>query len=245
MVCRGYKEISPDVSHLDPGGTREEQRANAAAETVVERETARAAVLSNDGVSADLAISAKRAKLSMGHKSIDCQQIENVMKQIEILEKMKATMVRVVGEDEYQDRMFRLTSSLPGWGPAVEEAVEDDLLTPVDEAVRDNSTIRTPTPTRRPERYTPTRRPERERNTRTRQNHATTSPNVSQRTSTAPQVAQVRPSAPQVMQVGTGILPAPAAVDESVVEEAPPTRRTPTYREFIAQHTNTTTPGAT
>ena len=158
MVCRGYKDLCPNPTHLAAGGTRTSIRASAAQRTVVERDAARTTAESRDTVNAELATRAKRAKLSMGNEAIDFQKIQNVREQITILKEMKDTMVGAVGEEVYQDRMFALTSSLPGWGdfvtplPGTEAAATNTTAVGANNATaaEANNATAASTPTRAP-----------------------------------------------------------------------------------------------
>ena len=97
MICRGYKEISQDVTLLPASDTRVAQHANTTKCRVAVRDEAQTAAQIN-GVHEELATSAKRTKLTMGNMAVDFKQIQNVREQTKILKEMKdIVMVGGVG----------------------------------------------------------------------------------------------------------------------------------------------------
>ena len=148
VVCRGYKEISQDVTLLPAGDTCVAQHANTIECRVVVLNEAQTAARFNE-LNVELTTSAKQTKLTMGNKAVNFQQIQNIWEQIKILKEMKDIMVGDVGDEVYQDCMFLLTCSLPGWGDMMATTNTTEESTTVTAASTTEATAPTDTQTTR------------------------------------------------------------------------------------------------
>ena len=111
LVHKDNPDISSDAASLPSGGTRIQQREDAAAEVNEERTLARAARPASESEMVDIQF--KKAKIRGMNAHVSEKEIKNILTQITAMKENKEFWIEAMGEEAFKFEMVNLLKLMP------------------------------------------------------------------------------------------------------------------------------------